>query len=355
VSWYGVSRAYRIAPQTAGEVRIPPFVITVYPGGMNVPATLATPAVRLVATVPAGAEGMSVFFPSQKLVAKQEIEPSPDDLKVGGALTRTITQIASGTESMLIPPVNFGEVEGLKRYPKPSATKNIIQDRAGLVAGERTDVVTYVVDRSGRFKLPPVTIEWWNTAKQRKEKIVLPAVSFSAAVAREKPLFAIPVDALSKGGAHWIIVIDRWQAVLVSLILVFLLALVWVYPRLVIRYKRVKQAVVAARNRYEQGAAPAWRALRIAARTGSLQATIPALYRWMDRSPDFRHPARVDRLDRSGEPGLEELVDAVTTHYSDHPEAKLHWSKAEGALNRAAKRANKRRKTPSALPPLNKY
>ncbi len=355
VSWYGVSRAYRIAPQTAGEVRIPSFAITVYPGGMNVPATLATPALRLVATVPAGAEGMSVFFPSQKLVARQEIEPSPDDVKVGGALTRSVTQTATGTESMLIPPVNFGDVEGLKRYPKPSATRNIIQDRAGLVAGERTDTVTYVVNRSGRFKLPPETIEWWNTARQRKEKIVLPAVSFSAAVAREKPLFAIPVDALSRGGAHRIIVIDRWQAVLLSLILVFLLAVVWVYPRLVIRYHRAKQAVVAARNRYAQGAAPAWRALRIVARTGSLQGTIPALYRWMDRSPGFKHPARVDRLDRSDESGLKELVDAVTSHYSDHPEAKLHWREAEGALNRAAKRANKKRRTQSPLPPLNKY
>jgi len=37
---------------------------------------------------------------------------------------------------------------------------------------------------------------------QRREKIVLPAVSFSAAAASEKPLFDIPFNALSKGGAH---------------------------------------------------------------------------------------------------------------------------------------------------------
>jgi hypothetical protein len=355
VSWYGVSRAYRIAPQTAGAFSVPSFAITVYPGGMSVPATLTTPPLRLVATVPAGAEGMSVFFPTQKLSATQEIKPSPDDLKVGAALTRTITQNATGTESMMIPPVNFGDVEGLKRYPKPSATKNIIQDRAGLVAGERTDTVTYVVNRSGRFKLPPVTIEWWNTAMQRKETIVLPAVSFSAAAARERPLFDIPVDALSKRGAHRIIVIDRWQAVVVSMMLVFVLALIWAYPRLVIRYKRAKQALVAARNRYSEGAAPAWRALRIAARKGPLQRTIPALYRWMDRSPDFKHPARVDKLDLSGESGLKALVDTVTAHYSDHPDARLRWSEAEGALSRAAKRERKKRKVQSPLPPLNRY
>jgi len=355
VSWYGVSRAYRVVPQTAGAFEIPSFAITVYPGGMNVPATLTTPALKLVATVPAGAEGMTVFFPTQKLSAKQAIEPAPDDLSVGAALTRTITQTVAGTESMLIPPVNFGDVDGLKRYPKPPGTKNIMQDRAGLVAGERTDTVTYVVNRSGRFKLPPVTIEWWNTTTQRREKIVLPAVSFSATAAREKPLFDIPIDALSKGGAHRIIVIDRSRALIVAMILAFLLALIWAYPRLATRYKLAKRALVAARNRYAEGETPAWRFLRATARKGPLPRIIPALYRWMDKSPDFKHPARVDDLDPSANPGLKELVDTVTTHYSDHPDAKLDWNKAEGALRRAAKRARKKRNEQSPLPPLNQH
>jgi hypothetical protein len=356
VSWYGMSRAYRVVPQTAGAFEIPSFPITVYPGGTNVPtASLATPALRLVATVPAGAEGMSVFFPTQKLGAKQTIEPAPDDLKVGGALTRTITQTAAGTESMLIPPVNFGDVDGLKRYPKPSGTKNIMQDRAGLVAGERTDTVTYVVNRSGRFKLPPVTIEWWNTTTQRREKIVLPAVSFSAAAAIEKPLFAIPIDALSKGGAHRIIVIDRSRALIAALTLACLFTLIWVYPRLATRYKLAKRALVAARNRYAEGETPAWRALRAAASKGPLQRIIPALYRWMDKSPNFKHPARMDDLDSSADPGLKALADTVATHYSDSPDAKLDWKNAEGALRRAARRARKKREAQSPLPPLNQY
>jgi hypothetical protein len=355
VSWYGVSRAYRVVPQTAGAFDIPAFPITVYPGGTSVPATLTTPALKLVATVPAGAEGMTVFFPTQKLSATQTIEPSPDDLKVGGAVTRTITQTATGSESMLIPPVNFGDVDGLKRYPKPSGTKNIMQDRAGLIAGERTDTVTYVVNRSGRFKLPPVAIEWWNTTTQRREKIVLPAVNFSARAASEKPLFDIPVDALSKGGAHRIIVIDRSQALIASVTLALLLGLVWAYPRLVTRCKLLKRALIAVRKRYAEGETPAWRMLRAAARKGPLQGTIPALYRWMDKSPDFKHPARVDNLELSANPELKELVEKVTTHYSDHPDAKLDWNKAEGALRKAARRARKKRNAQPPLPPLNRY
>jgi hypothetical protein len=347
VSWFGVSRAYRIAPQAANAFDIPPFAITVHPGGMNGPVTLMTPALKLLATVPAGAEGMRIFFPTRKLSATQKIEPSPDHLKVGDSVTRTIVQSAARTESMLIPPVDFGDVDGLKRNPTASATKNVVLDRAGLVAGERTDSVTYVINRRGRFKLPAVTIEWWNTGTQRRETIVLPALRFSAVPPSEKPLFDIPLDAMSRAAAHKIIVIDARQAVTGAVVLVLILLLAWGYPRVAKIAMRVRQAVVSASKRHAQGEAPAWRALRSAARTGSLQRVIPALYRWLDRNPDFEHPARLDRLKVKG------LADTVAMRYAEPPGARLQWPEAKRALRQAASRARKTRSARSPLPPLN--
>jgi hypothetical protein len=75
----------------------------------------------------------------------------------------------------------------------------------------------------------------------------------------------------------------------------------------------------------------------------------------MDKSPDFKHPARVDQLDTSGNAELKKLADTIATHYSDNPDAKLEWNKAEAALRQAAKRARKKRITHSPLPPLNRY
>jgi hypothetical protein len=163
VRWFGVSRAYRIVPRAAKTFDIAPFELTVFPGGgADVPVKLKTPSLKLTATLPPGAEGMSSFFPLTKLTATQKIEPAQTRFKVGDTITRTITQTASGTESMLIPPVGFADIEGLRRYPKTPQTRNIVQDRAGLLAGERTDSTAYVVNRSGHYRLPPVTIEWWN-------------------------------------------------------------------------------------------------------------------------------------------------------------------------------------------------
>ncbi|SEB16622.1 BatD family protein [Paraburkholderia sartisoli] len=361
VSWFGVSRAYRIAPQTAKTFDIPPVIIDVFPGGMSGmsgatgASKLTTPPLKLVATVPAGAEGMRVFFPTPKLTATQKIEPSLARVKVGDAITRTITQTAAGTESMLIPPVDFEPVAGLKQYPKPQATKNVVQDRVGLVAGERTDTMTYVVNRSGRYTLAPVTIEWWNTTTRKKESIVLPAVSFSAVAVKEKPLFDIPVDAIERGAAHRIVVIDRTQGVIAALVLTAMLALVWAYPRLRALFGRVSASVAAARRRYAQGDAPAWRALRRAARNGSLEETIPRLYRWMDRSPDFAHPARVDAIDATQGAPLKRLIEAVRAYYAGRAGASLQWNETETALRRATKKARKKRAEKPPLPPLNEY
>lgn len=358
VDWFGVSRAYRIVPQTGGPFAIPSFAITVQPGQASGPVKLMTPLLTFAATVPAGAEGMSTFFPAQKLVATQAVEPSQERVKVGDQVTRTITQRAAGTQSMLIPPVNFSDVAGLKRYPKAATTKDIVEDRAGLVAGERTDAVTYVVDHGGKFTLPAVTIEWWNTNTQRKETIVLPSVTLSAVAATEKPLFAIPVDAFTKDAAHRIVVIDRRQVVLLGLLLIGVFALVWAYPRLLTFYGRVRQLAIAARRRYAEGAAPAWRTLRRATREGSPQHIIPALYRWMDRSHEFGQPARLDlqkRPDGESSHAIAPLVHAVNSHYSNQASAALHWTEAETSLRRAMKRARKERQAEPPLPPLNRY
>jgi hypothetical protein len=358
VDWFGVSRAYRIVPQTGGPFAIPSFAITVQPGQASGPVKLMTPLLKFAATVPAGAEGMSTFFPAQKLVATQVVEPSQERVKVGDQVTRTITQRAAGTQSMLIPPVNFSDVAGLKRYPKAATTKDIVEDRAGLVAGERTDAVTYVVDHGGKFTLPAVTIEWWNTNTQRKETIVLPSVTLSAVAATEKPLFAIPVDAFTKDAAHRIVVIDRRQVVLLGLLLIGVFALVWAYPRLLTFYGRVRQLAIAARRRYAEGAAPAWRTLRRATREGSPQHIIPALYRWMDRSHEFGQPARLDlqkRPDGESSHAIAPLVHAVNSHYSNQASAALHWTEAETSLRRAMKRARKERQAEPPLPPLNRY
>jgi hypothetical protein len=353
VRWFGVSRAYRIVPRAAKTFDLAPFDLTVFPGGgANVPVRLKTPRLKLTATLPPGAEGMTSFFPLPKLTATQKIEPAKTRLKVGDTITRTITQTASGTESMLIPPVGFADIEGMRRYPKTPQTPNVVQDRAGLVAGERTDSAAYVVNRSGRYTLPPVTIEWWNTATNKRESIVLPAVSFSAARAKEKPLFEIPVDAMSKAASHTVIFIDGTRIAYGVALFAGGFALVWSYPRLARLAAAMRGRIREARRRRAQGDAPAWRALRAAGRTGAVRRIVPALYRWIDKRPEFGRPARVQNIAAAGVPALTKFTASVAEDYAGKPDATIEWNEVERELKQAAKRRAKR-DPKRALPPLN--
>ncbi|HEX7908746.1 MAG TPA: hypothetical protein VF534_11730 [Paraburkholderia sp.] len=359
--WFGVSRAYRIAPQAGKTYEIAPLTITVFPGGMNGAAQVTTPALRLVATLPPGAQGMTTFFAAPQLTVEQKIEPAPGDhLAVGAPLTRTITQRAAATEAMLIPPAMPGEVAGLKRYPRPATTRNLVEDRAGLVAGERTDSATYVADRGGTFSLPPVTIEWWNTTKGRKETIVLPAVRFFVAAARERPLFDLPVDDMRQGMPHRILVIHARQFVVGCVIMLGVLLLIAWRARVGPLVQRAGRALGNARKRWQASDALAWRKLAVLARKGEWRRTVPALYAWLDRGRDFGRPARFENLDIAGDQEVARLIDAVESAYAGNDNARddtqrLQWNDIRAVLRRCAERARAKRKTDTLPGPLNKY
>lgn len=353
--WFGVSRAYRIAPQAGKTYEIAPLTIQVYPGGMQGPVQVRTPALKLVATLPPGAEGMVTFFAVPKLTVEQKIEPAPTHLAVGAPLTRTITQRAAGTESMLIPPAILSDVAGLKRYARPAATRNIVEDRAGLVAGERTDSASYVADRSGTFSLPPVTIEWWSTTARRKETIVLPAVRFSAAAVREKPLFDIPLDAMREGMPHRIVVIHAREAIAGCLVVLGVILLISWRARVASLVRRSERALREARIRWRASDALAWRKLAAAARQGEWRRTIAALYSWMDRGRDFGRPARFENIETTGDQNAARLIAAVESNYAGGNARSPAWKEISAVLRKCADRARVRRDSAAVPRPLNTF
>ena len=345
VRWFGVSREYHIVPRTAGTFEVPSFSITLHPGGSDTPVTLETPTLSFAATLPPGAENMATFFPAPKLTVTQVIEPKDGRLEVGGTITRTVTQRAEATEPMLVPPVTFGDVDGLRRYAKAPATRTISDGRGGLIAGERVDTVTYVVNRRGHYTLPSIDVEWWNTATRQREIVHLPAVAFTARAAREKPLWSIPADALAGAARHTVIFLSARDLVLAGVVLACIVAGVAFYPRVRGWIERLSRGWSAMRRRRAQGELAAWRGLRTAAQSGAMRRIVPALYRWMDASPRFARPARVDMID---DPQLKPLADAVQQHYTqpaaDVPRMRLHF-------RRSGPRAHKPKR--AALPALN--
>ena len=371
VRWFGVSRSYRIAPQASKTFDVPAISIPVHPGGIDTPVVLTTSPLKFTATLPPGAEGMRTFFATSALSATQTLAPDSRKVHVGDTLTRTVVQRASGTQAMLLPPVVYAEVAGTRLNVEPGSTHDVTDDRAGLVACERTDHAGYVVQQSGHLTLPPITIDWWNTQTHQRESIVLPALTLSVTAAAERPVFEIPVQGLAGGLQHRILVIDRSDIAIGVGVIVALIAMAWLWPRLVVVARRLKHAAQVRRARYAQSDAHAWMALRAALRHGSLAQIIPALYVWLDRHAAHGSPARIENLlakaeaedahehnDKADTQTLMKIGASIQMHYApnDHV-ADPTGSRGDWvtALARVRHTRQKGKKADSALPPLNPF
>jgi hypothetical protein len=102
-------------------------------------------------------------------------------IRAGDAITLTVERRAARLSAMLLPALPVFEAEGLAAYPAAPQ----IDDRTnrGSLVGERTDRITWIVERAGDYSLPTVAFRWWDPAQEALRTDVVQGVSFSAEVA----------------------------------------------------------------------------------------------------------------------------------------------------------------------------
>jgi hypothetical protein len=180
----------------AGRLALPPFRVRFASakawGEEPVDHALSTPRLELQARMPPGAEALSTLICATSLSASQTLDPKPEQVVVGDALTRRVTLRAVGVPGMALPPTLTRPVEGASAYARPAQVED--ERQRGAFLGQRSDQVTYVFEREGPVTLPALVIRWWNLDEKRLETLRLPAVrvwveaGISAAPAETQPL-----------------------------------------------------------------------------------------------------------------------------------------------------------------------
>lgn len=361
VKWFGISRIYQLTPMEPREYRIPRVQILVHPGLVDKPVRLWTSSRTLRARVPPGAEGMAQFFATTQLDVEQAFDRPLGTLRVGDAVTRTVSLTAKGTQGMFLPPLSFESVDGLAIYPNAPVVENLSQDRQGFVAGRRTESVTYTIQRAGQYRLPEMTVQWWDSVGKKIRDGIVPSVTFDVAAAPGyKPEIAIPEDATADQSlrAEEALKPSRvWMAGLIVLIAI----LVWLWPR-VKRLGAQWAAHLAERRRmHEASEAAAFASLCRAAAGDDDEGTVRSLYRWLDRCKPVGKPGLAERAavltdDDQYRQATEALFNrrfGSSQPSSDHSNRKL-----EQALRRVRARLREDdgpagSKAERSLPPLN--
>ncbi|MEZ9363486.1 BatD family protein [Vibrio sp. 10N.222.54.B12] len=170
-------------PMTSGEFVIPTVPVRIQvsaPDGSNVGGTLYTQSIKFEASLPSGLlDNESPWFSATEVDTEQQWQRSSENLKVGDAITRTVTIKAKDSLSVLLPDVlNNESTQQYQAYPQPNRLDDT-QDR-GNYRSSRIEETVYVIQQGGEFTLPEFSFQWWDSKNQRLETVVIKGNVFEA-------------------------------------------------------------------------------------------------------------------------------------------------------------------------------
>jgi len=330
-TWAGLRREYLIYP-----IRPQSFTISGFDVGITYaidakpsrPTPVAMPAVSFRATVLEEAAGLDSFFAASAFNLDSSFDRSLQDLKVGDAVTRTITMTANESFSMMLPTLKPPSVAAIAVYPDPPVLGDTGGERGAARVAHRTEVVSYVFQEEGWYELPAIDIPWWDSRSSTLRTASLAAVELEVApnpgLAEEIPL--PPEETTAEGpGAE---ATPRWREILKQWVLPTLLAvsLLWVAVHWLRRaLPGLRATLEERRQRREESEASYFQRFKKACRTSDPSTILNRLMAWLDRFTPPPGPATLEAfVSDSQDPQLAEqarrLSDAVFAD-GDGPEA----------------------------------
>lgn len=259
--WSGVTRNYRIYPLMSVTYRFggqPIQLQYANPGKDPSVANLSFPEATLLASVPAGAEGLNPYLAGSRFNLRRELSSNVNELKAGDALVVTYSAELDGLPAIFLPPV-APQVDS--DIASVYADEPVVNDEQPAVRSEK---VTYVPNYGGEILLPAISWRWWNTATQAVETATIEALTVTVSGPARQPL---------EESAE----ADRRS---ISLLIAGTAILLWLLRRQV---PRILEKRRMARRHYEASEPCAFAQLVSAVRTGDNKTIYHSMLNWLDR------------------------------------------------------------------------
>jgi hypothetical protein len=150
---------------------------------------------------PAAATGAN-WLPAQNITLQETWRPDSGAIHVGDPVTRHLHLTALGLTGAQLPDLGalISVPDGIKTYPDQSSVKDAVQ--GDTVLGSRDQDIALIASRPGRFELPEVKLNWWDTVHDVQHVItlpartldILPAAGGSATATMPPPANAVPLN-----------------------------------------------------------------------------------------------------------------------------------------------------------------
>jgi len=177
-------RRYAVFPQKSGVLKINPVI---FDGRVNAAQPrslfdqfrmsgqqkrLRSKAIELNIKPAPAAINLQDWLPAKEIQLVEDWSDDIQNLKAGEPVTRTIMIAADGLTGVQLPDLKFNDITDLKQYPD----KAIIEDKPGSsgITGYKQIKIALLPAKAGRYTLPKVELQWWNTQTNKKEIATLP-------------------------------------------------------------------------------------------------------------------------------------------------------------------------------------
>lgn len=330
-----LQRSYTLFPAEVGELVLPPLSMMARvggPDGQPLEAVATVTGTRIGARVPPGVADLTRLLVAPELRIVATLDRSPEALRVGEAITRTVRIEARDVAAMLLPPALWGSPPGVSVYPDPP----VLQDRLdrGELRASRTDRAAFVPQRPGKVELPGFSVTWLDPRSGGLREETVAPIRFEA----------LPVADGTEATAGPLRRLWPWAAAVLAAATA-IGALTW-------RHRR-RQVRDPSRQAFD--------VLMMACRADDARAALPALFRWCDAAmPPAGGEGGIERLAvLARTPGLLAAARALEERLYAAKAADGAWNgEVLGTAARAARgklRQLRDHRRPQGLPELNPH
>jgi len=360
-TYAGIQKTYVFSAQQEGEFHLPPVKIAFkYGGDDGKPrqGSVTLPPTKIVAKLPAGASAGGATTPVARVTITQRFDHVAKDgrieLNAGDALVRTVHAFAAQTQAMMIPPPTFEAPAGVRVFESDPQLEDETRQKVGFIGGHRTDRVSYVFEKPGRYTLPAVDIGWFDAKAGKPQTAEAPAVTVVVAEATaQRRGAAIAPEAASAAstaatGPRWHV--DVWRLTrLVAGVLLPLVVIAWLARRYLPRWISAWGTRRAARATSD---AVMFATVIAACRRNDAPSAQRRLLDWSRRHVGATPRAWCARL---GDTALAAELDALdrVLYAGDASGSEWHGAALATALRAAHAKLATRARRAGMLPPLN--
>ncbi len=282
-TYYGKQQYYLIYPQQEGNFTIPSIQLSFETKIDDVDEliTLNTESLAFTTVIPEQVKGISSFITTTNLDVAERYEGITDELKVGDAITRTITITAQDTLGMLIPETKFASINDTKMYPAQPRIED--QSYRGQFVGKRVDAVTYMLQDDGELTLPEMKFNWFNPKNKSLQEKTLPEVKIQVAKNPNYHQQKFSIESLGikfrRMTKHIILWLQDHMVMLVLIGITFYLVYYSIkkYSTVVLEaFQHVKNLILNSEAYY-------FRKLKQACKNGNQNSITKAYWNWIDK------------------------------------------------------------------------